>query len=194
MLAWSLWRLPMLVCCRMRFATSSNSLLSTFPSPFKSNILNAISKWRRDAENEKNKEVTNKVRKFLPKFTIFHQFTDAKKATNHFFNYVSIKSYGSWTMLEMRKTSKMPFTVPKASFNMSLKTVLISHCAQLFCLQVFDCLTVEIIIFSDVHSRDITNRLASCKIFNMLSLHKKKWVHIKSFRWKSFILAFKLYQ
>lgn len=38
------------VCWRIRFATSSNSLLSTSPSPFRSNILKAISKWRREAE------------------------------------------------------------------------------------------------------------------------------------------------
>lgn len=48
-LAWSRWREPIDVCWRMRLATSSNSLASTSPSPFKSNILKAISKCRREA-------------------------------------------------------------------------------------------------------------------------------------------------
>jgi hypothetical protein len=53
-LAWSLWRLPMLVCWRIKVATFSNSSESTSPSPFRSNIRNAISKWRREAGVKRN--------------------------------------------------------------------------------------------------------------------------------------------
>lgn len=47
-LAWSRCRVPMLVCWRTSVATISNSSQSTSPSPFKSNMRNAISKWRRE--------------------------------------------------------------------------------------------------------------------------------------------------
>lgn len=58
-LAWSRWRDPIDVCWRIKLATSSNSLLSTSPSPFKSNILNAISKCRREAETNESKKDVN---------------------------------------------------------------------------------------------------------------------------------------
>lgn len=63
--AWSRWREPIDVCWRIKFATSSNSLLSTSPSPFKSNILKAISKWRRDAEKQIEQNWTNLCNEFL---------------------------------------------------------------------------------------------------------------------------------
>lgn len=49
-LAWSLCLDPMLVCCLIKVATFSNSSQSTSPSPFKSNIRKAISKWRLEAK------------------------------------------------------------------------------------------------------------------------------------------------